>query len=57
MDDNIENLKLSSEFLELISILEWSSPSERFYLDEKRISDSNIKYFCEIIQVSKTIVI
>jgi len=35
MDDNFENLKLSSEFLELISILEWSSPSERFYLDEK----------------------
>jgi hypothetical protein len=57
MDDNFENLKLSSEFLELISILEWSSLSERFYLDEKRISDSNIKYFCEIIQVSKTIVI
>jgi len=45
-------LSLSSEFLELISTFEWSSLSECFCLDEKRISDSNIKFFCEIIQVS-----
>jgi hypothetical protein len=45
-------LSISSEFLELISKFEWSSLIECFCLDEKRINDSNIRFFCEIIQVS-----
>jgi hypothetical protein len=45
-------LSLSSAFLDLISKYEWSSLSDCFCLDEKRINDPNIRFFCEIIQVS-----